>query len=113
MSLVKEQHAFLQDVAKLLVFGAQSNFILTGGELWRPQEMQEIYFKAGKSKTLTSNHTRRLAVDLNIFLPNMVLATLEQIRPLGAFWEALGPLNRWGGNFSTIKDGPHFERNVA
>jgi hypothetical protein len=108
--LVKQQWMFLRHVSMLIECAARQGFILTGGELYRPQEMQEIYVKQGKSKTRTSNHTRRLAIDFNVFV-NDKLATLDEIRPLGKFWEGLDPLNRWGGNFSTIKDGPHFERH--
>lgn len=112
MSLVNEQAAFLQDVAKLIQQVPKVGLQATAGELWRPQEMQDLYLAQGKTKAKTSNHTRRLAIDLNVFKGGS-MATLDQIRPLGQFWESLNPLNRWGGNFSTIKDGPHFERNSA
>jgi hypothetical protein len=110
--LIKNQQAFLLDVAKLIEQANLKGFICTAGELYRPQEMEDIYFKEGKSKTHNSNHTRRLAIDLNIFMPDGTFATLGQIEPLGTFWESLHTLNRWGGNFTTIKDGPHFERNT-
>jgi hypothetical protein len=32
---------------------------------------------------------------------------------LGAYWESLHPKNRWGGNFKSLVDCPHFERNVG
>lgn len=111
MSLEDQQAIFLQHVALLIPKSKELGFVATGGELWRPQEMEDLYYKEGKSKTLSSNHTRRLAIDLNLFVDGN-LATLDQIVPLGVFWETLDPLNRWGGHFSTIKDGPHFERNV-
>lgn len=111
MSLVTEQWLFLQDVAKLIAQVPRLGLMATAGELWRPQAMQDLYLAQGKTRAKTSNHTRRLAVDLNIFKGG-AFATLDEIRPLGIFWESLGPLNRWGGNFTTIRDGPHFERNV-
>ena len=110
--LIENQRTFLLDVGRLIAWSEVARFVVTAGELWRPPEMQELYFKLGKSKVRAGgNHGRRLAVDLNIFLPSGTLATLAQIEPMGLFWESLHPLNRWGGHFSTIKDGPHFERN--
>lgn len=89
------------------------------GEVFRPQEMQELYFRTGKSKTLKSQHTKKLAIDLNLF-KNGQLCTATEIVPLGKWWEALDPLNRWGGSWrglvesgkSTFIDSPHFERYV-
>ena len=112
MSLRDEQMAFLKDLPKLLSWLWSNGFEVTGGELMRPQEMQDIYVKTGRSKTNRSNHLVKCAIDLNIFI-NGSLCTLEQIRPAGAYWESLDSKNRWGGNFSTIKDSPHFERNVV
>ena len=112
MSLVSEQWAFIKDLAKLIVKAEEMGLVLTGGELQRPIEMQELYFKRGKSKTLKSNHLRRLAQDYNIFF-NGALCTDESIlAKLGAYWESLHQFNRWGGNFKSIHDTPHFERNV-
>jgi hypothetical protein len=34
------------------------------------------------------------------------------LAPLGVYWESLYPKNRWGGNFKSLVDCPHFERNV-
>lgn len=112
MSLVKEQSAFLQDFAKLLTFAFSGGFDVTAGELWRPEEMQKIYFKAGKSKTMDSNHLRRLAGDLNFFLNGKWVQDKATLQPIGDYWESLNPKNRWGGNFKKFLDTPHFERNV-
>lgn len=109
--LITHQRAFLMDVAKLIVKASDLDLLPTAGELWRPQEMQDLYLKQGKTKAKTSNHTRRLAIDLNLFHDG-ALANVDLIRPLGTFWESLSPFNRWGGNFTTITDGPHFERNA-
>ena len=77
--LIQNQQAFLADVAKLIPYAIAHGFGITAGEMFRPQEMEDIYFKEGKSKTLNSNHTRRLAVDFNLFLGG-VLCSLDQIR---------------------------------
>lgn len=110
--LIHHQRDFLLDVARLLQYAALHNFYVTAGELWRPQEMQDLYFKQGKTRAHNSNHTRRLAIDLNIFSLSGRLMEVAEIKPLGVYWKTLHPLNRWGGDFTTIVDGPHFERNV-
>ena len=113
MKLVDEQAAFLLDVVKLLQVATASGFQVTGGELYRTAEQQEIYVQRGLSKTLNSNHLRRLAIDLNFFKAGKLVQSREELRAVGEFWESLNPpVNRWGGNFKSIVDTPHFERNV-
>lgn len=112
MSLVPEQAAFLLDVCKLVQYASQNGWVVTGGELFRTPEQQEIYLKTGRSKTMASNHLRRLAVDLNFFRDGQLMMDKTAVAPLGAYWESLHPNNRWGGNFKSLVDVPHFERNV-
>ena len=112
MSLVIEQAAFLQDVCKLLQHASSLGWVVTGGELYRTPEQQEIYLKTGRSKTMVSNHLKRCAIDLNFFKDGKLVWDKAQIAPLGAYWESLNSKNRWGGNFRSLVDVPHFERNV-
>jgi len=111
MALVTEQALFLLDVCKLIEFATSKGYTVTGGELFRTPEQQKIYVDTGKSKTMDSNHMRRLAIDLNIF-EGGVLCGFERIKPLGDYWQSLGELNRWGGYFKGLVDTPHFERNI-
>lgn len=112
MSLVPEQHAFLQNVCQLLAKAYELGFMVTGGELARTLEQQQLHVKAGRSKTMASNHLRRLAIDLNFFREGKLVQTKEGLQQLGDFWESLNPKNRWGGNWRSFVDCPHFERNV-
>ena len=112
MSLAKEQAAFLLDVCKLIQYATDQGWMVTGGELYRTPEQQEIHVKAGRSKTMNSIHLKRCAIDLNFFRDGKLIWDKNQIAPLGAFWERLNPKNRWGGNFRSLVDVPHFERNV-
>lgn len=112
MSLVVEQAAFLQDVCKLVQYATQQGWTVTGGELYRTPEQQEIYLKTGRSKTMASNHLKRCAIDLNFFKDGKLVWDKVQLAPLGSHWESLHPKNRWGGNFKSLVDVPHFERNV-
>ena len=113
MSLVKEQAAFLLDVAKLINKATELGFVVTGGELARTPEQQAIYVKTGRSKTMNSIHLKRCAIDLNFFKDGKIIWDKATIAPLGAYWESLNIKNRWGGNFSNLVDCPHFERNVG
>lgn len=112
MSLVTEQAAFLLDFCKLVQKADELGFTVTSGELLRTQEQQEIYYKTGRSKTMNSNHLRKLAGDLNFFSNDKLTYNNKDLQVLGDYWESLHKFNRWGGNFKNINDTPHFERNV-
>ena len=116
MSMVQEQAAFLKHVCKLIQYAFDMGFVVTGGELERKIEMQEIYVRTGRSKTMDSRHLKKCAVDLNFFTEENGKLTLTydvaKLKPLGQFWESLDPQNSWGGNWNSFKDIPHFERRV-
>lgn len=112
MKLSDHQFEFLKDFALLVLFATQKGYKVTAGELWRPDEMQRIYVEQGKSKTYEGKHTKRCAGDLNLFIDGEYQTGTEAYQELGDFWESLNFWNRWGGNFTTIKDGNHFERNI-
>lgn len=111
MSLLSEQWKFLQDVCKLINFIAIKGYIASGGELWRSPETQKIYLETGRSKTSTSYHLDRLAIDLNIFnKEGKLIIRKEDLQEIGDYWESLDSKNKWGGNFKTFLDIPHFEK---
>lgn len=119
MSLVAEQAKFLLDVCTLIQWCTAQGWTVTGGELLRPVEMQEIYVKSGRSKTMHSKHIKKLAIDLNFFKNNEYICTVEDLSTIGHKWEELDNKNRWGGNFDkdwstkdNFKDAPHFERSI-
>ena len=113
MSLIQEQQMFLLDVCELIKFATATGLVVTAGELWRPPEMQKIYVQTGRSKTMKSKHLDRLAVDLNFFKAGKYIQSYNELVEVGKYWESLNPKNRWGGNFSSFKDLPHFERNMG
>lgn len=110
MSLVLEQAAFLKDVCLLLTKANDLGFVVTGGELFRTVEQQQLYVKSGRSKTMNSNHLRRCAIDLNFFKDGTLIYDIKTLQPLGEYWKSLSPKNDWGGFWMTFKDVPHFER---
>lgn len=109
------QFMFSRMLARLLVFLEQRGYDVSTGEAKRPQEMQEIYFRQGKTKTLKSMHSRGLAIDLSLFKAGKYLSNTEDYREAGEYWESLG--GRWGGRFGDDPkteeiegwDGNHFE----
>lgn len=105
--LVAAQAEFLHHVAKLLEFAWEQGYFVTLGEGYRTREQQEIHFRTGRSKTMDSQHMKRLAIDLHFFKDGRLTYDYPE---LGAYWESLHPKNRWGGNFKSFKDTPHFER---
>lgn len=110
MSLATEQAAFLLDMCKLIQKATEMGFTVTGGELYRSAEQQQIYVKTGRSKTMNSLHLSRRAVDLNFFRDNKLVYDKDTLAPIGAYWESLSPLNSWGGNGLKLVDTPHFSR---
>jgi hypothetical protein len=116
MSKIEQQTAFLKDAAKLILKAADIGLTITGGELFRTAEQQAIHLKAGKTRLAHSLHQDRLAIDLNFFKVAStgfleLTYSKSDIQPLGDFWESLNPLNKWGGNFVSFLDTPHFQRS--
>lgn len=126
MTLGQQQRRFSRMIAEFILHAYEQGYELTFGDAWRntdllkcptcksPHSYQEMLVKNGKSKTLASKHSDRLAVDFNVFKDGQ-LCDAEGIRPLGVYWESIG--GRWGGRFgddpATRKiegwDAGHFE----
>ena len=73
---------------------------------YRPPECAEHLAKAGKG-IRSSNHTKRLALDLMLFKDGEFLTDAAAYQWLGDWWTAQDPDARWGGNF-TSRDAVHF-----
>lgn len=105
MTLSEKQQRFASMIGKLLLWvDAQHGMGVTFGETFRPAELASLYAEQGRG-IKNSNHTRRLAVDLNLFLAGKYQTSSESYRPLGEYWESIG--GAWGGRFSK-PDGNHF-----
>ena len=113
----QHQEFFSRDVAKLFAFIHSLECEIRIGEVWRPQEMQELYLRTGKTKTRNSQHTQKMAIDLYITQHGQLVDDAVMVK-IGKYWESLGVLNRWGGSWrglvesgqSHFIDMPHFER---
>lgn len=108
MTLREEQNIFSRHVAKLLIEAVGRGFEVSIGEAERSVEQQRLHVAAGRSKTMNSMHLKKCAIDLHFFQDGRLCYPAE----LGQFWESLDPKNKWGGNWNTFKDMPHFERRV-
>lgn len=112
MSLVEQQSIFLDHVCLTIAHAKTLGFVVTGGELHRTPEQQQIYVQTGRSKTMASYHLRRLAIDLNFFKDGILCYDKAVLQPVGDYWESLDTKNSWGGNWQSFKDLPHFERRA-
>jgi len=108
MSLGTEQEAFARDLVKLMTKALELGYQMRMGEVLRPIEMQKLYMKLGRTKTMNSMHLKKCAADIH-FIKNGVLCYPPE---LGRYWESLSPKNQWGGNWKKFKDQPHFQRTV-
>lgn len=111
MRLSEKQAQFMKDVALLVMWADRKGWYVTGGELHRPLKLQGMYLESGKTRTLNSKHTKRLAIDLFLFINGEITWNVEDYRKLGEFWESIRPENKWGGHFKNFTDGVHFQRN--
>lgn len=109
MSRVAEQAAFLLDVCKLVQYATEKGYTVTGGELARPVEMQELYVRTGRSTTMKSRHLDRMAVDLFFFKDGKLTYETDD---LGLYWQSLSTKNTAGMFWKSFKDAPHFERRA-
>lgn len=128
MTLGEKQRKFVRMVADLIVYAYDHGYELSFGETKRSDEQAEINamgtigrrnFCLSIERTYPllamkianntgsgirgSLHEIGLAVDLNLFKDGRYLASTEDHRPLGEYWESIG--GTWGGHFN---DGNHY-----
>lgn len=106
MTLSDKQREFTLAVAALITWAYSQEYELTFGEAYRTPEQAALNAQNGTG-IANSLHTKRLAVDLNLFVGGEYQVNSEAYRPIGDKWKTLSPLARWGGDF-TKPDGNHF-----
>lgn len=125
MSLSAKQRVFTRNIGRLIEFAFSVGIELTMGEAFRTKSQMLLNFygyvvkevrdtitlvKSRKlSNTKNSKHGSRLAQDFNFFIDGQLTYDKEKLQILGDYWESLHPDNRWGGNFKSFLDTPHFE----
>lgn len=79
----------------------------------RTKERQALLVADGKSQTMNSKHITGRAVDVVAYVDSKVSWDKEHYITISkAFKQAAKELNvpiRWGGDFKSFFDGPHFE----
>lgn len=99
------QSEFVLMVADLITWVySHEGWELTFGEAYRTPEQAQWNAALGKG-IVNSLHTKRLAIDLNLFIDGFFQTDSEAYRPLGDHWKEKG--GSWGGDF-VRKDGNHF-----
>ncbi|HBL6727557.1 TPA: M15 family metallopeptidase [Serratia liquefaciens] len=105
MTLSEKQQRFTKLIAQLILWADEKGYRLTFGEAYRTPEQAALNAKKG-SGISNSLHTKRLAVDLNLFINGQYQTNSAAYLPLGEFWESIG--GSWGGRFRDRPDGNHF-----
>lgn len=86
-------------------------FIVTEG--LRSKERQAMLVQAGKSQTMNSEHCKGRAVDVCVLIDGKADWTFSNYQVVAkAVKAAAKQLNipvQWGGDWTTFKDGPHFQ----
>jgi hypothetical protein len=107
MTLGEKQRLFTKLVGQLIGWCYQNGYELTFGDAYRSPEQAALNAQSGAG-IANSLHTRRLAIDLNLFKNGVYLSDSVSYKPLGDYWKSLDPGCCWGGDFHTRADGNHF-----
>lgn len=111
MSKLQGVHPDLQRVMYEAITNSPYDFRITEGV--RSRARQEELFAAGKSQTMNSRHLTGHAVDIAIVFDGQISWDMSLYREVSKHILAVAVLNDvpliWGGNWKTLKDGPHFE----
>ena len=108
-------HKDLVRVVERAIAMSDLDFMVTEG--LRTKEQQAKYVAAGRSQTKNSRHLTGHAVDLAVMIDGQLTwewkhyAHLANIMKQAA--KDLGIKIEWGGDWRTLKDGPHFQLQWA
>ncbi len=79
----------------------------------RTVERQKELVKTGKSKTMNSYHLKGKAVDIAVLINNNVTWDFKYYKEVAnhikEIAKKLGYVITWGGDWKSLKDGPHFQ----
>lgn len=104
MTLSEKQQKFTFLISQLIAWVYGNGYKMTFGEAYRTPEQAALNAQRGIG-IANSLHTKRLAVDLNLFKDGQYLTKTEDYATVGEYWEQLDAGCRWGGRFN---DGNHF-----
>ncbi|ENZ5479592.1 endolysin [Serratia marcescens BIDMC 44] len=82
----------------------------------RTMERQHEMVRTGKSQTLKSRHLTGHAVDVVAYLGTNISWEWKYYEQIAAAFKQagkeLGTVIEWGGDWKSLKDGPHFQLSV-
>ena len=112
LSALDGVHPDLVKVVKRAIEITEIDFVVTEG--LRTKERQAELFKAGASQTMNSRHLTGHAVDLAAWVGQVrwdwpLYAKLAQAMKAAA--KEVDVSIVWGGDWTSLRDGPHFELN--
>ena len=112
LSALDGVHPDLVKVVKRAIEITEIDFVVTEG--LRTKERQAELFKAGASQTMNSRHLTGHAVDLAAWGGKVrwdwpLYAKLAQAMKAAA--KEVDVSIVWGGDWTSLRDGPHFELN--
>lgn len=96
MRLGEHQEVFADHLGKLICYAYEIGYHIRMGDVWAHDRHKD-----------DSQHYKKLAADLNLFIDGEYIRDDRGHKVLGEFWESLDPLNRWGGRYD---DANHYER---
>jgi hypothetical protein len=99
-TLRQRQSRFAKLVAHLILYAYDHGYEVTFSWAYRPEPCNTQI--GGHPRSL---HTKRLAIDLNLFHHGRYLTSTLAYEPIGLHWESLDTGCRWGGRWG---DGNHF-----
>lgn len=110
-SRLKGVHPALVAVVQAAIVRSPVDFMITEG--LRTPDRQTALVKAGASRTLRSRHLTGHAVDVAALVDGAVRWDWPLYGRIAAVFKAVaaeqGTAIVWGGDWRTLKDGPHFE----
>lgn len=109
MTLSENQWEFSANIGKLLNYATVMGYSCSLREVQRTAYQQAEYVRVGKSKTNNSKHLDSLAADIYFWKDGKLLDKKSDLEIFGKYWSSLDARNRWGGDWITLVDCPHFE----
>ena len=108
---LRRVHPDLVEVVKRAIALTEIDFTVLEG--WRTLRRQRVLFNAGASSTMNSRHLTGHAVDLGAYVGRRVAWDWPLYHKIAAAMKAAAlecdtPIE-WGGDWSSFKDGPHFQ----
>ncbi len=107
-------NADLVKVVQLAITRSPLDFSITEG--LRTVERQKELVTQKKSQTMKSRHIVGQAVDICVLIDGKANWDFENYRKVADVFKAcareLGVTLTWGGDWKTLKDGPHFQIEV-